>query len=125
MLLELFVLIHLGGRHGIFHLDKKGWDSGFSHGKFSCGLEDVSIKKFGMGPNPNGPLSKLLELLDTQVFSGSVDRGVRRWKISWNVWVCGGRGSWTPRSRVITSLFKGGFNLRLLYHQKSQKSKDV
>ena len=25
-----------------------------------------------MGPNPNGPLSKLQELLDTQVFSGSV-----------------------------------------------------
>lgn len=25
-----------------------------------------------MGPNPNGPLKKLLELLDTQAFSGSV-----------------------------------------------------
>ena len=36
-----------------------------------------------MGPNPNGPLRKLLELLDTQVFSGSV-----QWvllEISWNV----------------------------------------
>ena len=33
-----------------------------------------------MGPNPNGPLSCLLELLDTQVFSGSVDRGSVRWR---------------------------------------------
>ena len=28
-----------------------------------------------MGPNPNGPLSKLLEIWDAQVFSGSVRRG--------------------------------------------------
>ena len=36
-----------------------------------------------MGPNPNGSLRKLLELLDTQVFSGSV-----QWvllEISW-IW---------------------------------------
>ena len=31
----------------------------------------------------NGPLSKLLELLDTQVFSGSVRSWVRSLEISW------------------------------------------
>ena len=32
-----------------------------------------------MGPNPNGPLSKL-QLLDTQVFSGSVQERSDRWR---------------------------------------------
>ena len=42
-----------------------------------------------MGPNPNGPLSEALEILDTQVFSGSVKRGSDRWRflgIKGNQW---------------------------------------
>ena len=51
-------------------------------GSLSSNQKRKSIKSW-MGPYQRTPFSKLLELLDTQVFSGSVRSWVRPLEISW------------------------------------------